>query len=834
MAHKNKKASNKQPQQQKKQKDTQSRESKLSLKLQDHLQIIQAVAQVPLLDATATAAPVNSSYYTAASECRARVKAIAAACRKQNIRFRDRYFDLKFDNQDCLKKLSVPAEDQDDDGDDFYYQQGTVERIQKLFEKPAFFKNGGMLPGDIEQGAEGDCWFLAALSILASDPALLKRTMVERDEKVGVYGFVFYRDGQWISSIVDDQLATNHDDFRLQSELKKEEYEKTFLRGSKALKFAKSKDANETWVPLIEKAYAKAHGDYEAIEGGEGVEAVEDLTGGVCTIYQTDDILDTDKFWNEELLQMHKGKVFFVSMTYDTQGLFGGHEYCILRAIEVKGKRFLLIRNPWGKSEWTGKWSDGSAEWDGEWMTLLNHRFGDDGQFWMEYSDALGLWDCINRTMLFDDSWFYVKSPVEIKPEFPAVYSPTVFDIKTSQDGPVVAVFSQIDSRYFCGLEGEYEFLLTFRIVQLISDSATNTIQEVEFEQSASESYQFLRRSTFVEIPHLPAGNYRLYPKVSATPLGQVATTDDVIEFNGKQGRQFKIEKQLKSLAMAKQVSLLRTQKLRKETVEAKKAAIKKVKEEKEAEKKKVKEDKEAEEKKATEKKEDEEKTKEVVPVVGETKKEAEGEEVPTKNEVVVLQTADSVESNVEASTLVVEVVNVAQDANVDAFVEEAVVEEPIEGNKNQVEDEEVDDEEVEEEEEEEEEDEGKAIPSVEKSGDATETQQDDADEGEESDAEDAEEEVAPTDFELSASTFLRVYSKDSTITVTTRFLDLEVDKFLLPECLRKPESADPTADFYFSSDVFPDFSFDSSSQTQSFLKQKTAIAERSGTSARM
>jgi hypothetical protein len=65
----------------------------------------------------------------------------------------------------------------------------------------------------------------------------------------------------------------------------------------------------------------------------------------------------------------------------------GDHAYSVLRAVEVKGKRFVVVRNPWGKSEWTGRWSDGSKEWTSEWleaMPQLGHVFGDDGQFVME------------------------------------------------------------------------------------------------------------------------------------------------------------------------------------------------------------------------------------------------------------------------------------------------------------------------------------------------------------------------------------------------------------------------------------------------------------------
>jgi hypothetical protein len=56
--------------------------------------------------------------------------------------------------------------------------------------------------------------------------------------------------------------------------------------------FAQCENKNETWLPLLEKAYAKAHGDYAAIEGGFTGEGIEDLTGGVTTEVFTTEILD--------------------------------------------------------------------------------------------------------------------------------------------------------------------------------------------------------------------------------------------------------------------------------------------------------------------------------------------------------------------------------------------------------------------------------------------------------------------------------------------------------------------------------------------------------------
>jgi hypothetical protein len=108
--------------------------------------------------------------------------------------------------------------------------------------------------------------------------------------------------------------------------------------------------------------------------------------------------LDRDRFWNEELLKANKDRLFGCSFDaldssrsgvreVKVDGLIGSHAYSVLRAVECKGKRFVVVRNPWGRSEWNGRWSDGSKEWTAEWLGILpqlKHEFGDDGQFVME------------------------------------------------------------------------------------------------------------------------------------------------------------------------------------------------------------------------------------------------------------------------------------------------------------------------------------------------------------------------------------------------------------------------------------------------------------------
>ena len=78
------------------------------------------------------------------------------------------------------------------------------------------------------------------------------------------------------------------------------------------------------------------------------------------------DILDKDKFWREELLNVNKTFLFGCGQMGGIYGERNGiqekHAYSIMEAREVDGHRLLKLRNPWGKAEWKGAWSDGSEE----------------------------------------------------------------------------------------------------------------------------------------------------------------------------------------------------------------------------------------------------------------------------------------------------------------------------------------------------------------------------------------------------------------------------------------------------------------------------------------
>lgn len=148
----------------------------------------------------------------------------------------------------------------------------------------------------------------------------------------------------------------------------------------------------------------------------------------------------------------------------ERKGIVELHAYSVLKAREIDGVRLVLLKNPWGKHEWKGAWSDGSKEWTAEWLQKLDHKFGDDGSFWISYDDLLKKYQAFDRTRLFDSSWKVASIWTTLNVPWTLDYHDTKFAFSLLKRGPVVIVCSQLDERYFKGLEGQYRFELSFRL----------------------------------------------------------------------------------------------------------------------------------------------------------------------------------------------------------------------------------------------------------------------------------------------------------------------------------------------------------------------------------
>jgi hypothetical protein len=77
-------------------------------------------------------------------------------------------------------------------------------------------------------------------------------------------------------------------------------------------------------------------------------------------------------------------------------------------------------------------------------MEKLNHTFGDDGIFWISFSDMLKRFLIIDRTRIFGEDWQVVQKWTSVNVSWVTGYMKAKFKIHVEEAGPVVVVLTQV------------------------------------------------------------------------------------------------------------------------------------------------------------------------------------------------------------------------------------------------------------------------------------------------------------------------------------------------------------------------------------------------------
>lgn len=358
----------------------------MSEQLQQPALVEEEIPVKVLVDIEASFLPDEKSNYPLAgtsiySAILSRNEAVKDAKRlKTFLELRDKYVQKNVVFEDPL----FPANDSS-----LYFNQKLPMKIEwkrpsEICDDPQFIIDGASRT-DICQGELGDCWLLAAIACLTLNEKLLYRVIPQdqsfTENYAGIFHFQFWRYGEWIDVVVDDRIPTFKN----------------------KLVFTKSFRKNEFWSALLEKAYAKLHGSYESLKGGNTLEAMEDFTGGVTEFFELSEA--PQDLFNIMRKALQRGSLMGCAIDVTSpsemesrmeQGLVRGHAYSIIALEECdqveKDSRIQLIRlrNPWGWVLWKGPWCANSKEWS----TIsvadkqnLKKQTVEESEFWMSFDD---------------------------------------------------------------------------------------------------------------------------------------------------------------------------------------------------------------------------------------------------------------------------------------------------------------------------------------------------------------------------------------------------------------------------------------------------------------
>ncbi|XP_061185731.1 calpain clp-1-like [Saccostrea echinata] len=268
------------------------------------------------------------------------------------------------------------------------------KRPPEFASDPCLFSDGTSRY-DIGQGSIGTCWFLSSVSNVADKPQLLRR-IIPRDsypvgtpQYDGIFHCRFWRFGYWDDVFIDDYLP--------------------IIYGNQIYSAHSNTDPSEMWVALLEKAFSRMYGSYTDVSGGMAADSYMALTGGVPEDINLKKMtMEPEQLHSRVRHALSSGAAVTCSVPSEFDGhhgLVGGHEYSLTGAVMANGIRLFRVRNPWGNTEWTGPYSDGSREWQSLPKDIIDAPNKDDGEFYISLDHFLNFFSTLticNITPDFD------------------------------------------------------------------------------------------------------------------------------------------------------------------------------------------------------------------------------------------------------------------------------------------------------------------------------------------------------------------------------------------------------------------------------------------------
>ena len=209
----------------------------------------------------------------------------------------------------------------------------------------------------INQGALADCYFVSALSSLIGKPGAVDSLFITKEiNKAGIYAVRIFLNGKPEIIVVDDFLP---------------------VRNGRP-EFARGKD--EFWMCILEKAWAKLHGSYAAIEAGQAEHVLLHLTNSPTTLTYHNHVKDKWAFWDrlkiaaEMNFPMTCGTPSKTISRTPMHGLISKHVYSILSIHEFEQFTLLKLRNPQGTNVWYGEWGPSSDMWSAGARAMLGYE----------------------------------------------------------------------------------------------------------------------------------------------------------------------------------------------------------------------------------------------------------------------------------------------------------------------------------------------------------------------------------------------------------------------------------------------------------------------------